>query len=455
MGKKAKGGAAHRAKKRARNAAREITEQQASEVETAHVTKRSDEALFVLDSSAGDGVAIEKDFLADQKRLKRQKKEVPTEADEKKIQQLLDEHQHDGAKLRKLAESARTEAVRVKKTRSVMGNVRPKYDLWASPGQEDGKDPSNGAATTALAASSSKDKKKKKNVPKPGIGMSLAGTAPAHVPNYRTRKAAAKPKRSAIAVDVAHSGQSYHPDPSKHQDIIGEALALELRRKEADDYNKTSVSQGMSEETKALLIRSDDEHDSDDDDDDDDEHDKNGDGSLGPLSQLTKRPEKLTKAQRNKQKRHRALETEIKERKRSKKLLNSVSELKRYQRELRKKDETDKARREFIKEQKQEAERKPLGTNLWQSMSQQDPVETPALPVALTEELQSSLRSIKPKGSLLTDRLASYRDRKMADPKQVGDRKKVVQGKRRGRGMNRKLQKAPAKPKQDDYLTVV
>lgn len=35
-----------------------------------------------------------------------------------------------------------------------------------------------------------------------------------------------------VSVELAHAGQSYHPDHEHHQHTIGEALALELRQKE-------------------------------------------------------------------------------------------------------------------------------------------------------------------------------------------------------------------------------
>ena len=64
-------------------------------------------------------------------------------------------------------------------------------------------------------------------------------------------------------------------------------------------------------------------------------------------------------------------------------------------------------------------------------MANEIPIDAPTYPVALTSELKSgSLRTIKPKGSLVTDRMASFQDRDMAAKKQT-KRKRRAQGKRR------------------------
>ena len=67
-------------------------------------------------------------------------------------------------------------------------------------------------------------------------------------------------------------------------------------------------------------------------------------------------------------------------------------------------------------------------------MSQKDPIRAPSLPVALTEELGKagggSLRTVTPKGSLVTDRLESMVARGMIQKKKT-DGRRIVQGKRR------------------------
>jgi hypothetical protein len=386
MGKKATG-SKKRAIQRGTIAAKEILEGDAKVVEEHHVTSQTDHALFVLDTDAVDVKALQVPVVA----AKRTKQRGLAKRDEQKVLSLVATKTKE--ELEEAVAMGRLE--RLRRSKRTIGNCRPGFDLWG--GGEDVK------------------KQKIENIS--GIGMSLAGTAPAH-----TKKQPSVAKKStykAVALQVAHSGQSYHPDPTQHQDVIGEALALELRRKEADDYNAAPISAGLSEETKALLVGSDDEEESEEDNDDDNDE-----------VLVQKKKDKLTRAQRNKQKRHRAELKEIFERKQAKKLLNSVAELKKYSKELSKKQIENKEQKAVIKILKEQTER-TLGKDVFQHLSEKDPSNVPSLPVALTSELSSSLRTVKPKGSLVEDRFESFRDRKMADRHQLGDRKKVVQGKKR------------------------
>jgi len=98
------------------------------------------------------------------------------------------------------------------------------------------------------------------------------------------------------------------------------------------------------------------------------------------------------------------------------------------------------SRREELNSLKFEKRSQPIGSNVLSNLSKLDPINVPSLPVALTEELKNSgggLRSVKPKGSLLTDRMESMVSRKMAYRKKAY-KKNVVEGKRRkmkgGRG---------------------
>jgi nucleolar protein 53 len=68
---------------------------------------------------------------------------------------------------------------------------------------------------------------------------------------------------------------------------------------------------------------------------------------------------------------------------------------------------------------------------VFQHVSEKNPLHAPTLPVALSDDLSGALRTMKPKGSLLTDRMESFRDRNMTTKKLVGDRKRIVQGNKR------------------------
>lgn len=383
-------------KKRVREARDKQEEAAAHEIETQHVVQKPNAQLFVLDHTADPTVSVP----AEDKKKK--KKKGLSHVDQKKVDELL--KKHSAKELSTLVSESKQQISRAKKQRRTLGSVKPNFDLW---GEEDGGD--NGTEKT------------KASLPTPATGgMSVGGTAPTSHVKYKPR-AAMKQKKSTLAVELAHAGQSYHPDSEHHQDAIGEALALELRRNEARDYNRKPLAEGMSEKTKSLLItNSDDEYDSSSDEEEE----------SSEIVAPKKRKEKLTKAMRNKQKKHRALQKEIDERKRAKKLINSVSEIKRYQKEIKQQEKESKERKETVEHLKKGDER-TLGKDIVQA--QKNPQYVPTIPVGLTGELKSSLRSIKPKGSLLVDRLESFRDRQMVDPnpKNQVDKKRVVQGKRR------------------------
>merc|ERR1712151_1275523 len=107
-------------------------------------------------------------------------------------------------------------------------------------------------------------------------------------------------KKKQIAVDVAHPGQSYKPDEEHHKEAISQAVQIELKRDEIVKYKNTPISNGLSKETLDVLITNSDDEESDNDD-------SNEDTSMSTNNNniiLKKKKEKLTRAQRNAQKRH-------------------------------------------------------------------------------------------------------------------------------------------------------
>merc|ERR1719491_592214 len=141
----------------------------------------------------------------------------------------------------------------------------------------------------------------------------------------------------------------------------------------------------------------------------------------------------MTRAQRNKQKRVKAEQTILHERKRAKRLLAAVNDSKIIAKKLMKEERILQAKRKEIHALKDEKRSKPIGSNVISSLSKLDPLNVPSLPVALTEELKKNgggLRSVIPKGNLLTDRMESMVSRKMANRKKAY-KKNVVEGKRR------------------------
>lgn len=372
MGKKVRG-AALRAKKRAKTAQLELVDETAHHVATGHVTSKTDDQLFMLDTTAAP-------VPKEQQVVKSKKDQVikrPRVVDEK-VQALLSKH--DAATLQKIAT-----------TKPKKRKATPAFDLWQDEDNED--------------STSSQVKR-------------AAGIAPPHLKTKAARAAA--PTKSTVAVDVAQSGQSYLPDPHQHQNVIGEALALELRRKEEEEYRQAPLAAGMRDETRALLMGDDDDESSSDEDEDED---------TVPVV-LHKQKQKLTRAQRNRQKRIRAGEKQAQQRKLEKKRLNAISQAKVVSNQLKKQEAQQKERKAQLQSLKQQQARTP-GTSVVQHVSEKNPLHAPTLPVALTDEISGALRTMKPKGSLLTDRMESFRDRNMATAKNVGDRKRIVQGNKR------------------------
>jgi nucleolar protein 53 len=242
----------------------------------------------------------------------------------------------------------------------------------------------------------------------------------------KDRELQKKTARKTIKVEPAQPGMSYRPDEEQHQDVIGEALSIELLRKEAIEYKNAPLGGGeLNEETMALIVGSSDEESSDEEEEDDN-IDMNGTGRA-PV----KRKEKLTRAQRNKQKRIKQEQLALQEKKRKKLLIASLSDAKKVTKEVRKEEAAKLARRQEIQALKDEERAKPIGGNIIGSLAELDPINAPSLPVALTEELKGgSLRTIKPKGSLVTDRIESFISRKMANRKAIST-KNIVHGKRR------------------------
>jgi len=370
MGKKIRG-AALRAKKRGKAAQLDLEDSTAHHVATSHVTSKTNDQLFMLDTTAAlvpkeQEPKVKKDTVVKKPRI----------VDEK-VQALL--QKHDAATLQKMATKKNNKR-----------KAAPAFDLWEQEEEE----------TTTIAT------------------KRMAGVAPPHL-HTKAARVSTKKQQKAVAVEVAQSGQSYHPDPQQHQNVIGEALALELRRQEAEEYRDAPISTGMSEETKALLMGDDDESSSSDEDDED-----------TPSTVLYKQKEKLTRAQRNRQKRIRAQEKELHERKVAKKRLNAIAEAKKVSKELAKQETLNKERKAQVASLKKEQARTP-GTSVLQQVSESNPLHAPTLPVALSDEISGALRTMKPKGSLLTDRMESLKDRNMTAAKHVGDRKRIVQGNKR------------------------
>jgi len=393
-----------RASKRIKLADQEFADTKADKVETQEVAAKKDEELFVIDTTA---VLDSKKQLEKKEKKAKDPRRNPSLKEKAQIEKLVQRHAANN--LQQLVTTGNSASKRA--TRK--GSVQPTFDLWGDEPKIEDETVSN---------------TKKRKSSDTAVGSTLpAGLKPAsHIKIVSRPAMPPSSKLKAVAVEVAKAGQSYNPDKVLHAKILHEAIQVEEKRQFAEKEAKAPVATGMSAETRAFLVGSDSE-DSDDETEKDSET-KEGDGD-SPMEKIQK---KLTRAQRNKQKRVRAEQQEIENRKRQKKLENSVAEAKAITKQLSRKEQEQAKQREEAEKLKAAKER-TKGESVYLRLADENPIHAPTYPVALTSELKQtggSLRTIRPKGSLLTDRMVSLTDRDMAAKKQTKKRIRV-EGKRR------------------------
>lgn len=434
MGKRSKSGAGSKAKKRIGETYEELKEAQIERSEQVRTEAQADETLFVLDTARKETAASNraKHLRAKKEESKKRKLEA-SDRIKNKVKRIIDTHGQEGAIA--LAEKGRKRLDQKRIRKHITAKAgKPTFDLWSDPPAATskrqtvricGKKAASGTAPVEIIPA-------EESVPpasRPNDDLYNLPAQPAPKLSNKQLKARRNAELAApnkLAVEVAHPGQSYHPDKEHHQDAIGEALSIEIRRNEALDYKQKPISDGMSQFTKEFIINNSDEDDSSDDEDD---------TATNVSTKIIKRKEKLTRAQRNKQKRVKAEETALKERRERKKFMHQVHEVKKTSKEVRRAEEEQRQRNEELAKLKHEKKARPLGKNVWEKISQDSPIDAPTLPVALTGEIRSGkegggLRTLAPKGSLVTDRLESMVARNMIAKKKTEVRKRV-QGKRR------------------------
>jgi hypothetical protein len=401
MGKKLQG-AALRSKKRQQETVEDLQEQHASRVAASGVVDKPNEALFVLDT---EGAIVPRHERPSRARAAKKTKtgtattlRLLSAKEKREVERLL--LTHSPKQLVQLVKQGkalldqtrvRTHGPRADRTKKAT------YDLW---GETDAAD----KPVTRF------------------LGSAPAGTAPAHTirkPRQVLKKA---PKnKEALALEVARSGQSYRPDPVLHQQALQSALGVETRRQVATDYNETPLSQGMTAETKALIVG-----DTDSEDEEDDNEAADGDETNLALH---KTMNKYTRAQRNKQKRLRVEKAIHDKSHKRRKMENQVAEIPRYKKLFRKESAALVDRKTQVEQAKQ-AQARVKGSKVFEAASEANPMKAPTFPIGLTAEVQTAtLRTIRPKGSLVTDRMISLRDRDLAAP--VRGHAKIRKHKRR------------------------
>jgi hypothetical protein len=204
-------------------------------------------------------------------------------------------------------------------------------------------------------------------------------------------------KRARIALP----GQSYNPSVDDHQNALAEALALEIKKKEASEQQRTDNLIG-SYGTDAVDQFKLDECDEDEDDEDEEpQYDEDGQLIVSSLKLIRKKKQiKFTRAQRNKIKTRNALTFEINKEKFEKDLNKSIDSLPLVLRTLASEEQVQETRQQLKQNNKQRAEEEKL----IHTLSYED-----ARAVPLSDELTGSLRTIIPKGVAVLDRTLQMR----------------------------------------------
>lgn len=482
-----------RQKRRAKEISEEFTEVTANVEKSKLIESKKDEELFVVDTVGTGKKDLSKSKKNKNKRRKKVNKnddndndnEIDQEKDKETKEECLKKMKEEkrkkkkelpkliGKKVKKIVETHQVDTIqnmmnagRKKRNPNELRRATNKakstnFDLWEENNDKDVNNVNKAKKLVPVILSTSapagtapvmlvpieKNQQQKNNQKKKAIlfitgnSTKMATDPTSSSSNTKLKNVQHKlnQKKKQVAVEICHPGQSYKPDEEHHQDAIGEALAIEIKRKEAIAYKEGPLggTDGLSEKTLSVMIHSSDEEDDDDEDSSDDENTN----TEATSTTFKKHQEKLTRVQRNKQKRHKQMLASHKLLKENKKLLSDIhpSNTKTILKKIRKHEEDLKEKKKVVTQLKLEKEKIPQGSNMYHKLMNEDPVRVPSLPVALTEDLNKDdndtygLRTVKPKGSLIQERLHSLIDRKMAG-KRTYNRKNLVQGKKKKPG---------------------
>ncbi len=214
------------------------------------------------------------------------------------------------------------------------------------------------------------------------------------IPAVPQRRRMASHSANKSTLKVVGPGFSYNPAQTHHQDVLAEASALEMAKRERDARDKASMDRGH-----AIIITngSVDDGDQESSDDDRDSDDVDNDTSAKMVA-TTKKKDKLTKAQRNKLKRTRALSTEQKQAKVVKDLDKQINDLPKILKAMEKDKKTKEAQKALKAVLR--SDNKDEGALTYG--------ESGAVP--LSDELGGSLRTLIPKGSSVRAMANTYDD---------------------------------------------
>ena len=216
--------------------------------------------------------------------------------------------------------------------------------------------------------------------------------------------------KKSLKVDAP--GFSYNPDEEQHQDLVAEALAVELEHLEKKARSEGAFSDSIKNASHAGAITNphnsgenfDDEDDSDDSDDSDN---SDNDGFSGDEDN-TNNPRKLSRKQRkNLEKKTRAQRNKEKQKRRNiademliqkmNKLIKGLKQVPKMLNEMDKAKKTSEAKK-ALKEIKEAQETEENSKKMTYKEAGQVP---------LSDELSDTLRTLRPKGNIVSGMMTS------------------------------------------------
>ena len=233
----------------------------------------------------------------------------------------------------------------------------------------------------------------------------LKGSKPPKVPKHRYQKPSLLP-----SVEVPHSGQSYNPSLEDHQNLLGMAHNIEIKKIKGEERLKRIVdnyyvSKGdaptdqtwAQEMSHGLGLSDEEEEQIEDETNEDNLNDK-----------LIRADNKKTRAQRRKQLLQKQLESKKKLEKSLKSKANEIFKIKSIKKEI------EKNEKESIERQKRRSKRIIDQMFKPKRMSRYN-YSAPEVELNLSEELKGSLRQLKTDGNLLEDRFKSIQRRNIIE----------------------------------------
>jgi len=208
------------------------------------------------------------------------------------------------------------------------------------------------------------------------------------------RKLRLPPEPAPIKPLVAHPGLSFHPDAESHQKLLEKALEIDQKEEAEREAINKKLRGEIPIEPNPLLPKEDD-----------------------PANQIEEAtpadrapPERrLTKQERKKKARIKAMEKLKKAKEKEKELRIAYSQLGAYKKQLKQQEEEAKKRKAELEEKKKNPNKPPRLGPL--------PLKEDFPEIRLTSELDPSLKNVKPSKLLVYDQFKRFQEKALIEPR--------------------------------------